>query len=117
LVNEKSNYVPERMDIVWIDLDPQSGHEQAGRRPAVVISPSAYNAVSKLCLLCPITKVEKGYPFEVRIKSSRRIQGVALADQLKSCDWVSRKAEKAGVMDRVSFEEILAKIKTLMFMD
>ena len=87
MVEAPGAYVPERGDAIWINLQPQAGHEQAGRRPAVVLSPSVYNGRVGLALLCPITNQRKGYPFEVRIPSRLRVTGVVLADQIKSLDW------------------------------
>ena len=86
-------YFPERGDAVWLDFNPQSGHEQAGRRPAIVISPSEYNRKVGLALFCPITNQAKGYPFEVTIPKNPKIAGVILSDQLKSLDWRTRNAE------------------------
>src|SRR3954451_4617506 len=80
------SYVPERGDAVWITLDPQAGHEQAGRRPALVLSPSAYNGRVGLALFCPITSSSKGYPFEVRLPDGLPVAGVVGADQVKSLD-------------------------------
>lgn len=88
-------YTPEKGDIVWIDFSPTRGHEQAGVRPALVLSPNMYNAKSGLMVACPITSKVKGYPFEVRIQA-KKINGVVLADQIKNLDWQARK---------VSFEE------------
>ena len=79
-------YVPERGDVVWVTLNPQAGHEQAGRRPAVILSPAAYNGKVGSAILCPITRQVKGYPFEVRIPSGLAVSGVILADQVKSLD-------------------------------
>src|SRR4029077_6896441 len=87
--------VPERGDIVWITLNPQAGHEQAGRRPAVVLSPIAYNRKVGLAVFCPITNQIKGYPFEVLIPAGLPVTGAVLADQVKSLDWGVRKAELA----------------------
>ena len=86
-------YVPARGDAVWITFNPQAGHEQAGRRPALVLSPSSYNGKVGLAILCPITSQIKGYPFEVTIPSGSKLGGVILADQVKSLDWRFRKAE------------------------
>ena len=80
-------YVPERGDAVWISLDPQAGHEQAGRRPALVLSPAAYNAKVGLAILCPITNQVKGYPFEVVIPAGAGVTGAILSDQVKNLDW------------------------------
>src|SRR4030042_4295930 len=85
-------YVPDRGDLVWLQFNSQSGHEQAGRRPALTLSPKAYNQKVGLAIFCPITSQEKGYPFEVKIKE-KKIQGVILADQVKSLDWRKREAE------------------------
>ena len=82
--------VPERGDIVWITMDPTVGHEQSGRRPALVLSPAAYNGKVGLAILCPITSRAKGYPFAVRIPEGLPVRGVVLADQAKSLDWCAR---------------------------
>jgi mRNA interferase MazF len=82
-------YIPERGDVVWIDLDPTKGHEQKGRRPALVVSSAEYNAPSCLVLVVPITSQSKGYPFEIKI-NTKQVKGVILADQLKSLDWSVR---------------------------
>jgi mRNA interferase MazF len=90
-------YIPDRGDIVWLNFSPQQGHEQAGMRPALVLSPKYYNQTSKLMLACPITSKIKHYPFEVRVKA-KKIDGVVLADQVKNLDWSVRDisfAEKA----------------------
>ena len=88
-----SKFIPERGDIIWINFSPHSGHEQGGRRPAIVLSPFIYNSQSKLALVCPITSQEKGYPFEVKIPEGFKIQGVILADHIKSVDFESRNSE------------------------
>jgi len=85
------SYIPNKGDIVWLEFDPRLGHEQKGKRPALVLSPLAYNEKVGLALFCPITSHEKGYPFEVKI-SGKAINGVVLSDQVKSFDWRSRKA-------------------------
>ena len=85
-------YIPDRGDIVWISFDPHSGREQAGRRPALVLSPKIYNERSSLMLVCPITSAVKGYPFEVPLPSGMSTRGVVLADQIKSLDWLAREA-------------------------
>ena len=81
---------PERGDLIWLSFTPQSGREQSGRRPALVVSPSTYNNKVGLALVCPITSREKGYPFEVVLPEAGPVQGVVLADQLRSLDWRSR---------------------------
>jgi mRNA interferase MazF len=80
-----AGYIPDRGDIVWLNFSPQQGHEQAGLRPAIVLSPKSYNQSSKLMLACPITSKVKHYPFEVRVKANR-IDGVVIADQVKSLE-------------------------------
>jgi len=107
-------YIPERGDVVWITLNPQAGHEQAGRRPAVVLSPAAYNGKVGLAILCPITRQIKGYPFEVRIPSGLAVSGVILADQVKSLDWRAREAELAGTLPTATVAELLQKLDTLL---
>ena len=107
-------YTPDRGDIVWVTFTPQAGHEQAGRRPAVVVSPRAYNARVGLALLCPITSQVKGYPFEVGVPPGLAVSGVVLADQVKSLDWQARKAEFAGALSASALSEVLAKLATLI---
>lgn len=82
-------YVPERGDVVWLQFDPQAGHEQAGHRPALVVSPKAYNGRVGLALFCPVTSRVKGYPFEVQFPAGGKFEGAVLADQVKSLDWRS----------------------------
>ena len=106
-------YVPDEGDIAWLNFTPQSGHEQAGRRPAVVLSPKAYNQRSGLLVCVKITNKIKGYPFEV-VLSGSAATGAALADQVKSLDWKSRQAERKGATTPVELAEIKAKIKTLL---
>jgi mRNA interferase MazF len=99
---------------VWVTLSPQAGHEQAGRRPALVLSPKQYNSRVGLALLCPITTKVKGYPFEVKLPNDLPITGVVLADQIKSLDWVARKAEKVGRAPDPVTSEVLAKLNALL---
>ena len=108
------HYVPERGDVVWLHFTPQAGHEQAGRRPAVVLSLRSYNEKVGLALLCPVTSQIKGYPFEVRIPAGLPIGGVALCDQLKSLDWQARRAEFACRLPAETLADILAKALTLL---
>lgn len=107
-------YVPERGDAVWLDFNPQSGHEQAGRRPAIVVSPSSYNRKVGLALFCPITNQAKGYPFEVAIPKNAKVSGVVLSDQIKSLDWQARNVEFIAKLSDSVIEEVLKKIKTLL---
>jgi mRNA interferase MazF len=105
-------YVPEAGDIVWLQFDPQAGHEQAGHRPALVLSPSTYNGKSGLMLCCPLTTQVKGYPFEVGIAGART--GAALADQVKSLDWVAGKASRKGRVSAAELAELRAKAIALI---
>jgi mRNA interferase MazF len=107
-------YVPERGDIVWLRFDPQAGHEQSGKRPALVISPSAYNGRVGLALLCPITSQVKGYPFEVILPAGSKVQGVVLTDQIRSLDWQIRRAEHVDRVPAAVLEETVAKIRVLL---
>lgn len=106
------DYIPESGDIVWLDFDPQSGHEQAGHRPALVLSPAAYNGRTGLMLCCPLTTQSKGYPFEVSISDARR--SVALADQIKSLDWRARNAVKKGNATADELNAVRARAKVLL---
>ena len=108
------NYVPERGDIVWLNFDPQSGHEQKGKRPAIVLSPKEYNKKVGLGLFCPITSKEKNYPFEVKI-SSKKINGVVLSDQIKSFDWRTRDIEFIAKETSEKVDEIINKLSVLLF--
>lgn len=105
---------PERGDFVWISFDPQAGHEQAGVRPAIVLSPSAYNRRVGLALVCPITNQCKGYPFEVVIPDGEAIHGLVLADQVKSLDWKARGIRVAGKAPQGVVLETLDKLATLL---
>lgn len=108
------SYVPRRGDVVRLTFNPQAGHEQAGRRPAVVVSPLAYNAKVGLALVCPITSQVKGYPFEVSLPTGLSVNGVILADQVKSLDWRARDAEFIGTLPTTVTGEILQKIGLLL---
>jgi mRNA interferase MazF len=107
-------YVPARGDVVWITFNPQAGHEQAGRRPAVVLSPSSYNAKVGLAILCPVTSQVKGYPFEVTIPPGSKLGGVVLADQVKSLDWRIRRAEFICKLPHETMAEVTGKLGTLI---
>ncbi len=106
--------VPDRGDVVWLTFNPQAGHEQAGRRPAVVLSPAAYNAKVGLALFCPITTRVKGYPFEVALPEGFPVGGVILADQVRSLDWRARRAEVVARLADEVVEEVLQKLETLL---
>ena len=109
-----ADYIPDRGDVVWLTLNPQAGHEQAGRRPVVVLSPRSYNARVGLALFCPVTSKEKGYPFEVRLPESLSVQGVVLADQVKSLDWQARRAELLARLPPEVADEISQKLVALL---
>jgi mRNA interferase MazF len=106
------SYVPDAGDIVWLSFDPQAGHEQAGHRPAVVLSPPAYNAKTRLMIRCPITSQIKNYPFEVRIAGAS--PSAVLADQVKSLDWRKRGARRKGTISGAELAEVRAKIRALI---
>jgi mRNA interferase MazF len=107
-------YVPERGDLVWLTFNPQAGHEQAGRRPAVVLSPQAYNGKVGLAFFCPITSQVKGYPFEVILPDELPINGAILADQVKSLDWQARQIERINTLPEEIMKELLQKIGLLI---
>lgn len=107
-------FVPGRGDVVWVSLNPQAGHEQAGRRPALVVSPRAYNGRVGLAILCPITTRVKGYPFEVTLPEGLEVSGVILSDQVKSLDWRARRAVLVCRLARQTVREVLAKLGTLL---
>ena len=106
-------YCPKRGDIVWLAFSPQAGHEQAGHRPALVLSPEAYNRKVGLALFCPITSQVKGYPFEVQVPSGCAVAGVVLADQVKSLDWRARRAVYCCQLRAETVHEVLNKLGTL----
>jgi len=105
---------PDRGDVVWISLNPQAGHEQAGRRPALVVSPASYNGKVGLAVLCPITSQVKGYPFEVLIPSGLKVAGAVLSDQVKNLDWRARQAQFLCRLPKRTVVEVLQKLGTLI---
>ena len=107
-------YIPERGDVVWLNFNPQAGHEQAGRRPAVVISPASYNQKVGLALFCPITNQAKGYPFEVAIPKNKNISGIVLSDLLKTLDWRARNVEFIAKLPGSVVDDVLKKLKILL---
>lgn len=109
-----ASYIPRRGDIIWLTFNPQAGHEQAGRRPAFVVSPYSYNKKVGLFLVCPITSQIKGYPFEVQISSKSGINGVVLADQIKSLDWKARQAEFVESADKDVVDAVSARLRPLI---
>jgi mRNA interferase MazF len=107
-------HVPDRGDLVWSSLDPQAGHEPSGRRPALVLSPKAYNQRVGMALMCPITNQVKGYPFEVALPKGCGASGVVLSDQVKNLDWRERRTSRLGVVSADVMAEVLAKLGTLL---
>ena len=107
-----ARYVPEAGDIVWLEFDPQAGHEQAGHRPALVLSPAAYNGKRGMMVCCPLSSRIKGYSFEVALPGGE--PSVVLADQVKSLDWVARRARKKDVVPAPVLAEVRAKLKALL---
>jgi mRNA interferase MazF len=108
------DYVPDAGDLIWLDFTPQAGREQAGRRPAVVLSPRSYNEKTSLAVVCPITSHAKGYPFEVPIPPGLRMGGVILSDHLKNLDWRQRQAQRAGKISRSLLEQVRNRIAALL---
>lgn len=109
-------YVPEARDIVWLEFDPQAGHEQRGHRPALVVSPAIYNGRTGLMVCCPLSTQIKGYPFEVRTVVDG-VDSVVLSDQVKSLDWKVRRAKRKGQVSEAEITEVRAKIKALLRID
>jgi mRNA interferase MazF len=109
-----AEYVPDRGDVVWLHFDPRAGQEQAGTRPALVVSPSAYNRRAGLALFCPVTSQVKGYPFEVVLPPGVMVQGAVLSDQVKSLDWRIRRARYAAKAPSATLDDVVAKILTLV---
>ena len=107
-------YIPERGDLVWMEFTPHSGHEQSGRRPAIVLSPRSYNSASSLALLCPITSKVKGHPFEVELPNELPVKGAVLTDQVKSVDWRARFAKFISHAPKTVVAEVQAKVRTLI---
>jgi len=107
-------YVPRRGDVVWLEFDPQAGHEEAGRRPALTISPVEYNRKVGLGLFCPVTSKIKGYPFEVLLPAELPITGAVLADQIKNLDWRARNARKICTVSNETLAEVIEKASLLV---
>ena len=110
----RPRYVPDRGDAVWLTFDPQSGHEQSGRRPAVILSPRAYNRLTGLAILCPVTSQVKGYPFEVVLPKGLPVLGAVLSDQVRSLDWRARKAARICRLPEEITGEVLGKLHSLL---
>ena len=108
-------YTPDRGDLVVLDFDPHAGKEQAGKRPAIVISPKIYNEKTGLAIFCPITSKVKGYPFEVLLSRNMKTKGVVLSDHLKNLDWRSRNAVFKEKLSVKNLQEVMEKIGLLLF--
>ena len=109
-----AGWTPDRGDLIWLTFSPVAGHEQSGRRPALVLSPAAYNGKVGLAICCPVTTQIKGYPFEVELPAGLEVTGVVLCDQLKSLDWKARHARRIGSLPGRSMKEIQARILALV---
>ncbi|MFN0117604.1 MAG: endoribonuclease MazF [Elusimicrobiota bacterium] len=107
-------YIPERGDAVWLEFNPQTGHEQAGHRPAFVISPSHYNRKVGLALFCPITSQVKGYPFEVLIPQGLKLTGAILSDQIKSFNWKARKVKFICTLPAATTRDVILRLEVLI---
>ncbi|WP_210496130.1 endoribonuclease MazF [Microvirga antarctica] len=113
-MSSSSAYCPDAGDLIWLTFNPQAGREQNGRRPALVLSPRSYNALSRLCVLCPITNQGKGYPFEVPLPTGASVTGFVLSDQVKSLSWVDRDAAFIATAPAPVVSHARAKIKALL---
>ncbi len=109
----KGRYIPRRGHVVWVDFDPVRGHEQRGKRPAMIVSSEKYNAKSGLALACPITSRAKGYPFEVSL-TTKAMTGVILVDQIRSIDWSQRRAKKMGSASEKTIADVQNLLKKLI---
>jgi len=107
-------YVPQYGDVVWVTLNPQSGHEQSGRRPAVVLSSGSYNGKTGLAIFCPVTSQVKGYPFEVLLPAGLPVAGAILSDQVKSMDWQARNAELICTLPSETINDVIQRFSTLL---
>jgi mRNA interferase MazF len=108
------DFIPDKGDVVWLTFNPQAGREQAGRRPALILSPQRYNKRVGLCIACPITSQRKGYPFEVELPEKLSVSGVVLSDHIRNVDWKERQAEFIGKVPKAILEEVIAKLNTLL---
>lgn len=107
-------YVPDRGDFVWIDLNPRQGREQSGHRPALVISPKAYNRKTSLCVICPATRQAKGYPFEVAVQTADGTTSVILADHVRSVDWRQRRVRKIEMVPDEVLDDVIGRLDALL---
>jgi mRNA interferase MazF len=107
-------YVPDAGDLVWLTFDPQAGHEQRGRRPALILSPRVYNSRARLAIACPITSHVKGYPFEVPLPAGGKIVGVILADHVKNIDWQARRVVFEGKAPPEILTDVRERLRVLL---
>jgi mRNA interferase MazF len=114
LKRKPKTYIPDRGDFVWISLNPTAGHEQAGRRPALVMTPKSYNRKTGLCILCPATRQAKGYAFEVAIEGGDGSSGVVLADHLRNVDWRARNVQFIHRVSDSELSEVVARLEALL---
>ncbi len=117
LATKPGEYCPEAGDFIWIDLDPTVGHEQGGRRPAIVLSPHSYNAAAGLCVVCPITSRVRDYPFEAALPESAVFHGAVLADQPRSISWEKRPIRHAGRAPGLVLSEVCERLAALLGID
>lgn len=117
LATKSGDYCPEAGDFIWIDLDPTVGHEQSGRRPAIVVSPHSYNSVAGLCVICPITNRVRGYPFEAVLSDNSSLRGAVLADQPRSISWEKRPIAHAGRAPDILLSEVRERLAALLGID
>jgi mRNA interferase MazF len=109
-----AGYVPDRGDFVWIDLNPRQGRDQSGHRPALVISPKAYNRKTSLCVVCPATRQAKGYPFEVAVHTADGSASVILADHVRSVDWKTRRVRRIDKVSEQVLGEVVGRLEALL---
>lgn len=113
MVAPPSDFTPDRGDIIMVELDAK-GHEQSGRRPDLVISPAEYNGLTGLCLACPVTSKEKGFPFEVALPAGSRVTGAVLADHVRNLDWRARRARRADRVPNLVLEQVVQRLEALI---
>ena len=111
---KKRRYIPDRGDAVWLTFDPQAGHEHAGRRPAIVLSPRIYNSRAGLAIFCPVTSQVKGYPFEVMLPDGLPLSGAILADQVRSLDWQARRTARICALPTEVIDEVMGKLESIL---
>jgi mRNA interferase MazF len=113
-MDSHDTYIPDRGDLIWLYFQPTLGHEQSGRRPALVLSPSKYNGLTGLAVVCPVTSRTKGYPFEILLPEDAQVVGVVLADHIRNIDWASRGCTYIGRADNQIFQDVLDRLFALL---